>query len=100
MKDKRSVMDLKAEVAIRDAELIMLSKAFRLFAVAFAKTSPTIVETALHTFMQSISADLTSLAEKFPQGITESHPVAMFARRIQRLVEETREDIAKAAKPH
>jgi hypothetical protein len=100
MKDKRSVMDLKAEVAILDAELIMLSKAFKLFAVAFAKEAPGVVEPALHSFMQSIAADLTDIAKKFPEGITTSHPAAIFARRIQGLVAEAREDIAKATKPH
>ena len=100
MKERRSIMDLKAEVAILEAELIMLSKAFRLFAVAFAKESPTVVEPALHTFMQSIADDLTDIAKKFPQGISADHPTAVFARRIQHLVAEARDDIAKAMKPH
>jgi hypothetical protein len=83
----------KAQLAIREAELIMLGKAFRLFAVAFSKTAPGAVEPALHAVMAAI-------AQKFPQGIAPDHPLAVFARSMQKLIAETREDISKAAKPH
>lgn len=90
----------KAQLMIREAELIMLGKAFRLFAVAFAKAAPGAVEPALHAVLASIAADLIAIAQKFPEGIAADHPLPDFARSMQKLIAETREDIEKAAKPH
>jgi hypothetical protein len=90
----------KAQLAIREADLIMLGKAFRLFAVAFSKAAPDAVEPGLHAVMTSIAADLTDIAQKFPQGIAPDHPLAVFARSMQKLIAETRQDIEKAARPH
>ncbi len=90
----------KAQLQVREAELIMLGKAFRVFAVAFARAAPYDVEPALTALMQSVANDLHDLGKKFPEGITTDHPLAMFARHVQNLVAEAREDIKKAAQPH
>ena len=59
----------------------------------------------MQTFMQAFAPGVASLAhgalaKKFPEGIAPDHPLAVFARRVQVLVKEAREDIAKATKPH
>lgn len=93
-------LSTKTQLAVREAELIMLGKAYKLLAVAFAKAAPDDVDAGIVASMQSLVADMTDLAKKFPQGITPDHPLAMFARRMQILTREAREDVAKARNPH
>ena len=90
-----NVMKLSAKVMLMiiESEMIMLSKAFRLLAVELAEASPGAVEPALNAVLEMVAADLAAIAQKFPKGITPDHP-------FQALVQEARDDIAKAAKPH
>lgn len=93
-------LSTKAALAHREAEMIMVSKAFRLLAIELSKASPARIEPALHCVMQMVATDLAALAKEFPNGIGPYHPVATTAIRFHSLIEETRQDIAKAAKPH
>ena len=92
-------LSIKTQLVVRETELIMLGKAFKLFAVAFAKAAPDDVEPALRAVSESIVDDMTDLVQKFPEGITADHPLPLFARSMQKLFAEARDDIAKAAKP-